>query len=99
VSNILFGFSPTSHVPAVFTALLGVLRHSIWLNRNAQRFDHVAPDVTTTLKKAKTTFRFLVRMHKRHCPRDRFIHEWLADGVIGSLTEQDWIRFTRDFIT
>jgi hypothetical protein len=99
VKNILFGFAPNSNAPVAFSALLGVLRHSIWLNRNAQRFDHVVPDVSTTLKKARTTFRFLVRMHKRHCPRDRFIHEWLADGVIGSLTEQDWIRFTRDFIT
>jgi hypothetical protein len=98
-SQILFGFDPTSHIPIVFTALLGVFRHHIWLARNSHRFENIPPDVPTTLKKAKSTFRFLVRMHKRHHPPDRFVVDWLADGVIGSLSEQDWIRFTRDFIT
>jgi exonuclease III len=98
-SQILFGFDSASRVPIVFTALLGILRHHIWLARNSHRFEGIPPDVPTTLKKAKSTFRFLVRMHKRHHPPDRFVVDWLADGVIGSLSEQDWIRFTRDFIT
>jgi hypothetical protein len=97
--EILFGFLPSSDVPVVFTALLGVLRHHIWLARNNHRFENIAPDSFETLKKAKSTFRFLVRMHQRHCPQERFVHKWLADGVIGSLTQQDWICFTRDFIT
>jgi hypothetical protein len=87
--EILFGFLPSSGVPVVFTALLGVLRHHMWL----------ALDSFKTLKKAKSTFHFLVRMHQCHCPQERFVHEWLADGVIGSITQQDWIRFTQDFIT
>ena len=37
-TEILFGFSTTSRVPLVFTALLGVLRHRIWLARNSHRF-------------------------------------------------------------
>ena len=99
VSEILFGFSVDSQLPVVFSALLGILRHHIWLARNAYRFEHVPPDATVTLRNAKSTFRFLVRMHKRHSPRERFNQDWLADGFIGSLTEEDWIRFTRDFIT
>ncbi len=95
----LFGFPSASPVPIAFTALLGVLRHHIWLARNNHRFESIDPDASISLKKARSTFRFLVRMHQRHCPRDRFVCEWLADGVIGSLTEQDWIQFTRDFIT
>ncbi len=99
ISEILFGFSGDSHIPIVFTALLGVLRHHIWLTRNNHRFEHIPPDAHVALRKTKSTFRFLVRMHKRHCQRDRFVREWLADGFIGSLTEEDWILFTRDFMT
>ena len=99
LSEILFGFSEDSHLPIVFTALLGVLRHHIWLARNSHRFEHIPPDAHVALRKSKSTFRFLVRMHKRHCHRDRFVREWLADGFIGTFTEEDWILFTRDFIT
>ncbi|CAB4044703.1 Hypothetical predicted protein [Paramuricea clavata] len=97
--DILFGLLPSSGIPVVFTALLGVLRHHVWLAHNSHRFENIAPDSDTMLKKAKSTFLFLVRMHQRHCHRERFVHEWLADGVIGSITQQDWIHFTRDFVT
>ena len=98
-SQILFGFATESRVPLVYSALLGVLRHHIWLSRNNQRFEDIAPDVGVLLHKAKSTFRFLVRMHKRHCPRDRFVREWLADGSVGTLTVDDWIHFSRGFVT
>ena len=93
--EILFGFSTTSRVPLVFTTLLGVLRHHIWLARNSHRFDGVAPNVPATLRKARSTFRFLVRMHRRHCrPPDQFLRDWLVDGIIGSVTflrSSDWV--------
>ena len=97
--QILFGFESAFGVPIVFTALLGILRHHVWLARNKHRFEQVPPDAPTTLKNAKSTFRFLVRMHKRHCTREVFERDWLVDGIVGCVTEQDWIRFTRDFIT
>ena len=97
--QILFGFESASGVPIVFTALLGILRHHVWLARNKHRFEQVPPDAPTTLKNAKSTFRFLVRMHKRHCTSEVFERDWLVDGIVGCVTEQDWIRFTRDFIT
>ena len=59
-AQILFGFESASNVPIVFTALLGILRHHIWLARNKQRFEHVTPDAPLTIKNAKSTFRFLV---------------------------------------
>ena len=96
--QILFGFDPASGVPIVFTALLGILRHHVWLARNKHRFEQVPPDAPTTLKNAKTTFRFLVRMHKRHCTSEVFERNWLVDGIVGCVTEQDWMRFARDFI-
>ena len=51
----------------------------------------ILPEMLNTLKKAMTTFRFQVRMHKRHWPQDTFVQDWLADGIIGLLTEQGWI--------
>jgi hypothetical protein len=99
-AEILFGFTATSRVPVVFTALLGILRHHIWLARNRHRFDNVPPDVSETMRKARSTFRFLVRMHRRHCRSpEQFDNEWLVNGIVGSITEQGWIRFNHDFIT
>jgi hypothetical protein len=99
LSDILFGFSSASPVPVVYNALLGILRHQIWLSRNRQRFEGIDPDVAVLLRKAKSTFRFLVRMHKRQCPRQRFIEDWLANGNVGRLTDEEWIHFSRDFVT
>lgn len=98
-SETLFGFPTNRGLPVVFSALLGVLRHHIWLARNAYRFDNVLPHTETTLHKAKATFRFLLRMHHRHHPRDHFSHDWLADGVIGVITARDSICFSSDFVT
>ena len=97
--DILFGFSSASRVPVVFSALLGVLRHHLWLSRNNHRFENIPPCAHDTLRKAKSTFRFLVRLQKRNLPTDQFSREWLLNGIIGSITTQDWVRFTRDFVT
>ena len=94
--RILFGFESASGVPIVFTALLGILRHHVWLARNKHRFKQVPP---ATLKNAKSTFRLFVQMHKGHCTREVFDRDWLVDGIVGCITEQDWIRCARDFIT
>lgn len=95
-SHILFGFTPSDRLPLVFSALLGVLRHHIWLARNRYRFDHIRVTPADTLRKAKSTFRFLLRMHQRHCPRYTFEREWLANGVIGNLTANDYLQFACD---
>ena len=97
--QILFGFQSASDVPIVFTAVLGILRHHVWLAPNKHRFEQVLPDAPTTLKNARSTFRFLVQMHKRHCTREVFDRDWLVDGIVGCVNKQDWIRFARDFIT
>ena len=81
--QILFGFASASGVPIVFTALLGILRHHVWLARNKHPFEQVLPDVPTTLKNAKSTFHFIVRMHQGHCTREVFDRHWLVDGRLG----------------
>ena len=97
--HILFGFPTSLTIPIVYDALLGVLRQHMWLARNNHRFENQSPVVPLTLQQAKSTFRFLVRLQFRHGQRYRFVHDWLADGVIGSITDDKWIRFTSDFIT
>ncbi|CAB4031992.1 Hypothetical predicted protein, partial [Paramuricea clavata] len=81
--DILFGFSSASRIPLVFSALLGILRHQVWLARNKHRFENIAPCSQDSLRKAKSTFRFMVRLQKRHNPVGQFTHEWLADGIVG----------------
>ena len=98
-AQILFGFDTSAGVPITFNALLGILRHHVWLARNKHRFEHVTPDAHVTIKNAKSALRFLVQMHQRHCSPEVFTTDWMASGIVGSVTEQDWIRFTREFIT
>ena len=98
-AQILFGFNSTSGVPIMFTALLGIVRHHIWLARNKFRFEQVSPDAETTIKQAKSTFRFLVRMHQRYCTQEVFERQWLGNGIVGSVNEHGWIHFISDFIT
>ena len=93
-AQILFGFESASGVPVAFTALLGILCHHVWLARNTFRFEEMSPDAQVTIKQAKSTFRFLVRMHRRHCIPEVFEHHWLVNMIVRSVTEQGWIRFT-----
>ena len=86
-AQILFGFDSASGVTTVFTALLGILRHHVWLARNKHRFEHVTPDALLTIKNAKSTFRFLVRMHRRRCSPEVFEPDWLVSGIVGSVTK------------
>ena len=72
LEGLWFGFPSRSKIPVVFSALLGVLSHQIWLARNSYRFENVPSDVLVTFRKARSTFRFLLRMHKRHCLPDHF---------------------------
>ena len=98
-AQIWFGFDSASGVTIVFTALFGILRHHVWLARNKHRFEHVTPHALLTIKCAKSTSRFLVWMHRRRCSPEVFERDWLVSRIVGSVTKQDCIRFTRGFIT
>lgn len=80
---LLFGFPQSSGVPVVFSALLGVLRHHIWLTRNKFCFEHLPPNFQVCLRNAKSSFKFLVRLEVRACPPARVSSDWLANGIIG----------------
>lgn len=94
-ADLLFGFSQSSGVPVAFSALLGVLRHQIWLTRNRHRFDQAKPCVDTCLSAAKSTFRFMVKLESRHGTASTFTSRWLGNGALGHLLGRDRIKFHR----
>ena len=81
---LLFGFSQNPTIPMGFSALLGIIRHRLWLMRNAYTFDHIAADVPLAISRIKSSFRFLLRVQQRNCPPMRFLSGWLAGGILGT---------------
>ena len=96
-NEVLFGFSDNK-IPSIFSAILGVIRHNIWLTRNQFVFDKKQPHLENTLKNIKSTTRFITRMQCRKSRDTLTEHEWLADGVIGSFSPADQIIFSRKLI-
>ena len=84
-SQVLFGHKPADNIPAGFVALLGLIRHRIWVDRNFHRFDGIQPDPHLSLERIKSSFRFLLRVQRRHSLISIFESSWLAGGVLGSL--------------
>ena len=97
--QILFGFDPSDHIPIGYDALLGILRHQIWLARNCPVFDHHSTPAIVSLQKATSTFRFLLHMQQRSCPLDRFSTLWLANGCIGRVSEHGHLHLHPTFST
>ena len=65
--TVLFGLVHDRSVPSCFSALLGILRHGVWVMRNSSTFDNSGPDIAEGIHAIKSTFRFLLRHQKRHC--------------------------------
>ena len=84
-SQVLIGHKPADNIPAGFAALLGLIRHRIWVDRNFDRFDGIQPDPHLSLERIKSSFRFLLRVQRRHSLISIFELNWLAGGVLGSL--------------
>jgi hypothetical protein len=97
--ELLFGFHPARKIPVAYSAMLGVIRHQLWLTRNASRFDSTKPDVDFILSRVKSTFRFLLRVQHRNCKPELFAREWLAKGAIGILTPDNVLILRQDFRT
>ena len=99
ISTILFGFPDAKNTPAAVNAILGILRHQLWLHRNRCRFDRLSPDTSSVLRMAKSTFRFAVKLEHRHCLRTKFEEEWLLRGLVGTITDNNSVSFSKDFMS
>ena len=97
ISTILFGFPEATKTPAAVNAILGIVRHHLWLHRNRCRFDRLSPDASSVLRMAKSTFRFAVKLEHRHCLRTKFEDEWLLRGLVGTIDTTNSVSFSKDF--
>ena len=89
----IWGYPRTAHIPKCFVALMGIIRHRIWVARNAFRFDGIQPLPQISLERIKSSFRFLLRIQRRHCLISTFENEWLARGLFGTLLANESISF------
>ncbi|XP_046856058.1 uncharacterized protein LOC124449151 [Xenia sp. Carnegie-2017] len=99
ISTILFGFPVAKKIPAAVNAILGILRHHLWLHRNRCRFDRLSPDASLVLRMAKSTFRFAVKLEHRHCLLTKFEEEWLLRGLVGTIASDNTVSFSKDFMS
>lgn len=96
-SQILFGLTLSARAPLAFSALLGILRHRNCLAGNISRFEHTPVTAEDTLRKVHLS---VSCSHAQATLSQLYIRKGMVEnGVIGSLTEQDWLHFACDFIT
>lgn len=81
--EILVGYASDVRLPPVFSCLLGVIRHSLWLSRNQVKFDHRQRKHHDVIQHIKSSLRFIIRIQQRHCLPHSFSPLWLADGIFG----------------
>lgn len=84
-SENLLGISSHYRLPVAFNALLGIIRHRVWLVRNSSTFDDTRPNFDDALVKVKSTFRFLLVIEQRNTKEDYFVSSWLAGNFFGQL--------------
>ena len=57
-SQVLIGHKPADNIPAGFAALLGLIRHRIWVDQNFHRFDGIQPDPISRWSESNLLFVF-----------------------------------------
>ena len=93
-SQILLGISRQTRVPCGFNALLGIIRHRIWLVRNAYVFEGTLPNFEDALVKVKSSFRFLLLMQCRNTKEDYFRTNWLVGNIFGRLDTHNNLKYS-----
>ena len=96
-SEILCGYASSVKIPPIFPCLLGIIRHRIWLARNAHRFDNTSLIYGSVLGSVKSTLRFVLRVQQRHSPVNVFTDLWLANGIFGAISADNVITFPAEF--
>ena len=96
-SQLLVGYDHSCLFPTVFPCLLGIIRHRLWIARNAYQLDGSQVVYTSLLASVKSSLRFVVRIEQCHCPRDLFVTWWLAGGILGYVSDENIIVFHCDY--
>ena len=93
VREMLCGYPRTAQVPKGFSALLAIIRHHIWVIRNASRFDGVDPVLALSMERIKSSFRFLLLSQQHNCLDTCFECNWLVAGQFGTVRVDGSISF------
>ena len=95
--EIRFGFRSADKIPAGFSVLMALVRHQVWLARNFHRFQGLQPEPQYSLDRVKASFRFLARIQQRHVLRSTFEEQWLAGGVLGTVSGDGTLAFLMSY--
>ena len=68
-------------LPVGLNALLGIIRHRIWVVRNFATLDSIPPNIS----KVKPSFRFLLLVQYKNTKEDYFRSNWLCGSTFGNI--------------
>ena len=85
--HVLFGFdiAESTVIPLVFSYLLNLAKHRIWLARNDFRFRNQLPSAVDVIAAIRSQASFVLKLWFPKCARRFFIKQWGASGVIASV--------------
>ena len=92
--EILLGYARDSKLPPVFRCLLGIVRHELWKTRNAARWDKAVPSSPEVTSRIKSSLRFTISTQQRHCRDDTFSELWLANTLLGTISDDGSVTFS-----
>ena len=92
--HVLFGFDVAEFtvVPLVFSYLINLAEHRIWLARNDFRFRNQLPSVVDVIAAVRSQVSFALRLWFPKCAHQFFVKQWSASGVAASVSG-DVIQF------
>jgi len=92
--HVLFGFDIAEFtvIPLVFSYLINLAKHRIWLARNDFRLRNQLPSAVDVIAAVRSQACFILKLWFPKCPRRFFIKQWGACGVIASVSG-DGVQF------
>lgn len=86
--HVLFGFdvSEFTVIPLVFSYLINLAKHRIWLACNDFRFRNQLPSAVEVTAAVRSQACFILKLWFPKCARRLFIKQWGASGFIASLS-------------
>ena len=92
--HVLFGFDIAGFtvIPLVFSYLINLAKHRIWLARNDFRFRNQLPSAVDVIAAVRSQVCFVLQLWFPKCARQFFVKQWGASGVIASVSG-DVIQF------
>ena len=86
--HVLFGFDVAEFtvVPLVFSYLINLAKHRIWLARNDFRFRNQLPSAVDVIAAVRSQVCFVLRLWFPKCARQFFVKQWGASGVVASVS-------------